>query len=654
MTFLRPEILTALLLLAVPIIVHLFEFRIFKPTAFTNLLFLEDLKNEQHRYQKLKKWVILLLRLGYFSGLILAFALPTILNQEAKKNDAPVTVIYVDNSHSTGAKGASGTTLLSEAKEELYQWSKAMQGQQINWFTNEAEFPNQSQNAFQQSVLKLKASPKQLTTQQVLLRAKNIFERMGTKNPQLIWFTDFHNWRNPTEDLGIKIILRPLNAVDRSNIWLEKATVDQSDPENTLLSVLIGNNAVDNQTPTISVYAQDQLITQTGALLEPGQERTMEFDLGRISGGKGQIVLQDSGLSYDDTLFFNIPDQPQVKILSIGNRSSSVLNSIYDEKDFAFTQKDLSSLDYSLIFGQNLIILDQVAQTSNTLITPLKKHLTDGGTLVIIPEVNAFEATQNLLNNFNIGQVESIENQPRKLVDIHTNDPFYSGIFEKDFEVFQYPTIGQSLQVITDAKTLLSFEQGTAYLLEKDNVYAFTGPITGTNTNFDQSPLSVATMIQMARKTRVFPRPYYPTILSNNTEKTQDYSELSALIPGTLVADQVVVLKRGNEEIIPRQKQKQEAIEIDFSAIEFKPGHYQALIENDELGWFSFNDPRDESHGQFSVPDLDSKLINTSDNMNMAIASINQNYQGKQLWVWFAIFALICFLAEMFILKQAT
>ena len=654
MTFLRPEILTALLLLAVPIIVHLFEFRIFKPTAFTNLLFLEDLKKEQHRYQKLKKWVILLLRLGYFSGLILAFALPTILNQEAKKNDAPLTVIYVDNSHSTNVKSISGTTLLSEAKEELYQWSKSMQGHQINWFTNEAEYPNQSQNAFQQSVLKLEASPKQLTTQQVLLRAKRMFERLDAKNPQLIWFTDFHNWSRPTEDLGIKIILRPLSAADRTNIWLEKASIDQSDPDNTRLSVLIGNNAVDNQTPAISVYAQDQLITQTGALLAPGQERTMEFDLGRISGGKGQIVLQDRGLSYDDTLFFNIPNQPQVKILSIGNGSSSVLNSIYDEKDFAFTQKDLSNLDYSLIYGQNLIILDQVTKASNTLITPLKKHLTDGGSLVIISEINTLEATQNLLNNFNVGTVEYTKNQPKKVIEINAKDPFYSGIFEKDFQVFQYPTIGQSVQVKSNAKTLLSFEQGAAYLLEKDKVYVFTGPITGTNTNFDQSPLSVATMIQMARQTRIFPKPYYPTMLSYETQKTEGQSEFSALIPGILKADQVVVLKRGDKEFIPRQQQKQEAIEIDFSDIEFKPGHYQARIENDELGWFSFNDPRDESHGQFSIPVLDDTKITSSNNMNNAMDSIKQNYQGKQLWVWFVIFALICFLAEMFILKQAT
>ena len=119
MTFLRPEILTALILLAVPIIIHLFEFRIFKPTAFSNLLFLENLKHEQHRYQKLKKWLILLLRLGYFSAIIMAFALPTIPERSIIKQDAPVALFYIDNSFSTTAKGPSGSSLLSEIKEEL-------------------------------------------------------------------------------------------------------------------------------------------------------------------------------------------------------------------------------------------------------------------------------------------------------------------------------------------------------------------------------------------------------------------------------------------------------------------------------------------------------------------------------------------------------
>lgn len=654
MTFLRPEILYALFLLAVPIIIHLFEFRIFKPTAFTNLLFLEDLKNEQHRYQKLKKWVILFLRLGYFSGLITTFALPTILANQAKEKNTPVSVIYIDNSFSSMAKSSTGTTLLTEAKEELYQWSKSLEGNEINWFTNDAEYPNQSLIGFQQSILSLEASPRQLSAAQVMLRARRIFERVGTNNPHLIWFTDYHNWQFPSDNQNMEIRLRPLMAANRDNISLEEASIDGSDPDNARLSILLRNSLSSEQISTIRVYTEGKLFAQTGANLSPRQDKIVDFDLGAVRNLKGMVVIEDRGLSYDDTLYFNIPEQPRVKILSIGAASTAVLQSIYDENDFSFVQKDLNNFDYALIPGQNFIILDQVTKVSNPLITALKEHLVNGGGLLIIPEVSAIEATQILLDEFNLGKIESFENQAKKVVEIDTNDPFYLGIFEQDVAVFQYPTIAQSLNVKTDAKSLLTFDQGRPYFLSKNNINVFTGPITGPGTNFDQSPLSVVTLIQLALQTRIFPKPYYSTFSSNDRSQSTDLTGARAAIAGSLVTDQVLVLERESEQLIPRQKQVLDLIEIDFSDIEFKPGHYRARLENDELGWFSFNHPRDESHGNFVIPVLDSTQIATSKNMNLAITAINQTYEGKQLWFWFAIFALICFLAEMFILKQTT
>ncbi len=654
MTFLRPEILNALILLAIPIIVHLFEFRIFKPTAFTNLLFLEHLKNEQHRYQKLKKWLVLMLRLGYFSGLILAFALPTIRSNDTEDKDTAISIIYLDNSFSATANNAAGSSLLSEAKEELYQWSKSMQGHQFNWFTNDTEFPNQSQKAFQQSILTLKAGPKQLSPDQVLLKAKRLFQRTGTTNPHLIWYTDFQNWKLPSDLQGISITVRPLNSNNRDNIILEEASIDRSDPDNTKLSVLISNNLQKEQTPTIRVYTQGTLFTQTGTTLTTKEDKTVDFDLGVVGKIKGMVTIEDRGLRYDDTLYFNIPDQPRVQILSIGAASTPVLRSIFDQRDFYFKQTDLNNLDFSLIQGQNLIILDQISTVSNALLTALNEHLTQDGGLVIIPEITAQGTLQDLLDQYNLGQIQSSDDQPKKLVAINTQDPFYKAMFEQEVESFQYPTIGQNFHIKSNANTLLALEQGTPYLLGKDKVHVFSGPITGPETNFDQSPLSVVTMIQLARQTRVFPEPYYPTLRLKDHLKAKEQHQGQADIKGTLVADQVVVLVQGTEQLIPRQKQVQDFIALDFGDMQFNPGHYRASVENEELAWFSFNHPRDESHLPFLMPDLDSTEITISKNMNLAISAINQKYEGKQLWVWFAIFALVCFLAEMFILKQTT
>lgn len=654
MTFLRPEILTALILLAVPIIIHLFEFRIFKPTAFSNLLFLENLKHEQHRYQKLKKWLILLLRLGYFSAVIMAFALPTIPERSIIKQDAPVALFYIDNSFSTTAKGPSGSSLLSEIKEELYQWSKSLDGNQINWFTNDAQYPNQSIKDFQQTILSLQASPRQLSPEQVTLNAKRMFEPMKSSNQHLIWFTDHQNWSVPRNLDGIQLTLRSLMASDRTNICLEKASVDRSDPNKTRLSILVSNNIDEEQPITIRVYKEDQLFTQTGTKLSPSQDKTVDFDLGALNKFKGMVTIEDRGLGYDDTLYFNLPPQPKVKILSIGNKSYSVLKSIFDESEFSYVQKDPDNLDFSLIQEQNFIILDQLSSINNALFGTLQEHITRGGGLLIIPDIEALATTEKLLSEFNLGRIISSNLQSRTVIEINSQDPFYKAIFEQNIAEFQYPTVGQSLNISARGRTMLSFDEGTPYLFCKDGVCFFTGPITGPGTNFDQSPLSVVTLIQLALQTQIFPQLYYPTVSPNSIDNEISSSSKKSVLAGALEADQVVILSQGNKQIIPRQQQIQENISIDFEGIDFNSGHYSARLDENEIGSFSFNHPRNESHGNFLFPELDSIPIKTTKNMDIAMSMITQNLEGKQLWIWFAIFALICFMTEMFILKQTT
>jgi hypothetical protein len=247
-----------------------------------------------------------------------------------------------------------------------------------------------------------------------------------------------------------------------------------------------------------------------------------------------------------------------------------------------------------------------------------------------------------------------LNQQSRTVIEINANDPFYKGIFEQNVADFQYPTVGQSYNVNTQAKTLLSFDQGTPYLFGNDGIYFFSGPITSPGTNFDQSPLSVVTLIQLARQTQIFPELYYPTFSERSIENQTNNSSKQSVLAGSLVADQVIILTQTSEQIIPRQQQMQENIVIDFEGIDFNSGHYSARLDENEIGCFSFNHPRNESHDRFNLPELGTTQIKTTKNMDNAMAMITQNLEGKQLWVWFAIFALICFMAEMFILKQTT
>ena len=116
MKFLFPQFLWALLLLIIPIIIHLFNFRRYKKVVFSNVSMLKEIETQSRKTKQLKKWLVLLTRVIALSSLILAFAIPYIPSQSGLF-DRKLISIYIDNSQSMLAEGESGQ-LFEDAKNK--------------------------------------------------------------------------------------------------------------------------------------------------------------------------------------------------------------------------------------------------------------------------------------------------------------------------------------------------------------------------------------------------------------------------------------------------------------------------------------------------------------------------------------------------------
>ena len=75
MNFLFPTFLIGLAAIAIPIIIHLFNFKKYKKVYFTNVQFLKELKQESDSKSKLKEWLILAMRILAIACLVFAFAI---------------------------------------------------------------------------------------------------------------------------------------------------------------------------------------------------------------------------------------------------------------------------------------------------------------------------------------------------------------------------------------------------------------------------------------------------------------------------------------------------------------------------------------------------------------------------------------------------
>ena len=99
MSFVYPQFLWALTALAIPILIHLFNFRKTIRIFFSNTRFLKQVKQETTRKRKLKQYLILASRLLFIFFLVMAFAQPFLPAKEQMTAGKEI-IIYLDNSFS--------------------------------------------------------------------------------------------------------------------------------------------------------------------------------------------------------------------------------------------------------------------------------------------------------------------------------------------------------------------------------------------------------------------------------------------------------------------------------------------------------------------------------------------------------------------------
>ena len=125
MHFLYPAFLFALTALAIPILIHLFNFRRYQKVYFSNVQFLKEIQEQQSSRRNLKERLILAARLLALTFLVLAFAKPYIPGQNAATAGKQQAVsVFVDNSYSMSTLNREGS-LLDEAKRRASEIASA-------------------------------------------------------------------------------------------------------------------------------------------------------------------------------------------------------------------------------------------------------------------------------------------------------------------------------------------------------------------------------------------------------------------------------------------------------------------------------------------------------------------------------------------------
>lgn len=638
MQFKHPELLYALLLLIIPIIVHLFQLRRFQKVQFTNVKFLKNITQQTRKSSKLKKWLTLLTRLLLLACIIIAFAQPFTSNTKSFNTKNEI-VIYLDNSFSMQAKSDNGT-LLNKAIQELIE--TVDENENISFFTNNNSYRNTTLKAIKNDIIKLNYAPKQLSYDAVFLKAQKLFSNDKSSLKNLVLISDFQSndkgftLEKDTTFITSLVQLKPQNT---NNIALDSLYVSKTDAEHIELTLTLKNQGSPVETLPVSLFNAENLIAKSSVSIDDEISTTFKIPVNQPFNGKISIEYQN--LQYDNTLFFNIDKREKINVLSINEMDDSFLKRIYTEDEFNYTSTRFNNLNYNSINDQNLIILNELKEVPNSLITTLKAFTDNGGYLLIVPsDKSTLNSYNQLLNNYNISQLSAFKENEKRVTSINFSHPLFTNVFDKKVTNFQYPKVNSYYGFTSNNNaSILSFEDNNTFLTEANNVYVFSAPLNEENSNFQNSPLIVPVLYNIGKQSLKLSELYY-TIGNENTID----------INLKLSQDDILSLKIDESSVIPLQQTYANKVEITTNEFPENAGIIAVMNKDRFIKNLSFNYNRNESN--LNYLDLSNySYDNIGNSVTSALNDIKSSTNVNALWKWFVIFALAFLVIEMLILK---
>ena len=401
MSFINPAFFWAMFAIAVPIIIHLINFRRHKTLYFSNTRFLENIRKETKTKTKLKQILILIARILTIAMLVIAFAGPFIPIKQGN-NDKPsgLNIIYLDNSFSMENTGKKGK--LFEQAQQIAQEIAYSSASSAKYFliTNDLLPEHQyfsDRDAFVRNINKTSISPSSYTLNEVVLKANaNVTKE---QNANLYVISDMQETfvENISAKLNdnINLIFVPLKAEKQNNIFIDSVWFEslshRLNMSETLVARLVNNSDEAFFEQSLQLYINDSLKAVAGFNIEAGETKDVEIEYVNTQSGfiEARLEITDYPIIYDNILYFNYKVSDMTKILIINNeKSNRWLTALYasDSENFDLKQVKLGTEQNENFNNYNLVILNSFSEISTGLSANLLEYTENGGSLIFIPD----------------------------------------------------------------------------------------------------------------------------------------------------------------------------------------------------------------------------------------------------------------------------
>lgn len=564
MSFLYPQFLYAFGLLAIPIVIHFFNFRRYRKVEFTNVQFLEKAQNVKRSFNRLRNLIILFLRMLAISCLVLAFAQPVDDDFLKDEGRGRVIGVYVDNSMSTLLKTKNGA-VLDVAKRMAESIGKAYR-KDDEFFLLDNENQNGatplSKQEFLEEISLIQHSPEVAQFSSIHSRYSELVKEGEGKVNQLYLISDFQKSTSDVNQLDLdsnsKVYFVPVQGSNTSNLSIDSAWTEQASVrtgQSMLVKVRVVNysqNALDQVSISLNCNGKQRAIGDFEIGAGESKLVDLSFKVDQDGWNEVSLSIEDYPVDFDNTYYFSFHVRPTFKVLSINyQQESKNLKSVF-ETDAIFNFRSVSNaeLDYSQLSLYDLIILNGLENPTSGLVQELLNTMSKGGSVLIIPgedlDIPTFNTNCSALGYSIQRKVE----QPSEVKTIQTSHPFLQDVFEDVPRNTVLPKTKKHFVLSSsspEAEVLLAFGNRTPFLTMSEHgkgyCYVLSSNLSSDWTDFTKHALFVPVM--------------YKTALFKKDNKLRGHfinDEYFDVPISAESSDNVLNFKNGNFELIPDQQ----------------------------------------------------------------------------------------------------
>ncbi len=672
MTFLSPSFLWAMTAVAIPVIIHILNFRTPKTVYFSNVKLLENIEQESKSYNRLRELLILLFRILTIISLVIVFAHPVLLhNKTINAKCTEYQSIYIDNSFSMSVMN-NETDNLTVAKSKASDILRSFPpNTKFLILDNDLYAPEKyfyQKDIASDKLSNITFSSKQQKIDFLIKNIKKIYQLNGLAcKPHIFFISDLQknifDFEKISNDTSYTLYILPTQNPDAVNLYIDSVWFDtpyhisgNTDSLNVLVKNSSNQEVVNRQ---IELYINDTLKTMTSFDIKPNEKKQIKIKYTNTAKGylACRLQISDYPVTFDNTFYFDYYIAPKIKILLVEGKQNPLIETFYKNRKYFDLKIIDKNIPVSELSNYQAVVINQVENLTTTMATYLFDYVRNGGIIIFIPAEN--KKINNIISQkFNLPEFKDISEQTLLIDKINLHDKIYKNSILKIDKNIRYPQSSKHWTISAETPSitpLLRFENNDLFLYYKNigegSIYVFTSPTDKTNTDFMLHPLCSPTMYNIPIYTKTNKKIYY-TINNKGTEL-----QINKTVAGESLKMKDIY---GNNEFFPQISQGINNIRIFITGINPKSSTYYLISSKDTLGLVSFDYSNQESEMDFYTPEQLEEQIKKHKLNNWKIIknsgetlqkNIKDLTQGRSLQKIFVILSLIFILAEILTIK---